>query len=56
MMGRLEPGQERLFYNFRLEDQIPPTHLGLDRGFAAPLIAPTRHGIRRNVRSIRMTR
>ena len=27
MMGRLEPGQERLFYNFRLEDQVPPTHL-----------------------------
>jgi transposase len=27
MMGRLEPGQERLFYNFRLEDQIPPNHL-----------------------------
>ncbi len=26
-MGRLEPGQERLFYNFRLEDQIPPNHL-----------------------------
>lgn len=27
MMGRLEPGQERLFYNFRLEDQIPANHL-----------------------------
>ncbi len=27
MMGRLEPGQERLFYNFRLEDHIPPNHL-----------------------------
>ena len=27
MMGRLESGQERLFYNFRLEDQIPPNHL-----------------------------
>ena len=27
MMGRLEPGQERLFYNFRLEDQIPSNHL-----------------------------
>jgi transposase len=27
MMGRLEPGQERLFYNFRLEDQVPPSHL-----------------------------
>ena len=27
MMGRLEPGQERLFYNFRLEDQVPPNHL-----------------------------
>jgi transposase len=27
MMGQLEPGQERLFYNFRLEDQVPPNHL-----------------------------
>ena len=27
MMGRLEPGQERLFYNFRLEDHIPANHL-----------------------------
>lgn len=27
MMGRLEPGQERLFYNFRLEDQVPLNHL-----------------------------
>ena len=27
MMGRLEPGQERLFYNFCLEDQVPPNHL-----------------------------
>jgi transposase len=27
MMGRLEPGQERLFYSFRLEDQVPPNHL-----------------------------
>lgn len=27
MMGRLEPGQEQLFYNFRLEDQIPASHL-----------------------------
>ena len=27
MMGRLEPGQERLFYNFRLEDQVPANHL-----------------------------
>ena len=27
MMGRLEPGLERLFYNFRLEDQIPANHL-----------------------------
>lgn len=27
MMGRLEPGQERLFYTFRLEDQIPANHL-----------------------------
>ena len=27
MMGRLEPGQERLFYNFRLEDQVPGNHL-----------------------------
>jgi transposase len=27
MMGCLEPGQERLFYDFRLEDQIPPNHL-----------------------------
>jgi transposase len=27
MMGRLEPGQERLFYNFQLEEQVPPNHL-----------------------------
>ncbi len=27
MMGRLEAGQERLFYNFRLDDQVPPNHL-----------------------------
>jgi len=27
MMGRLEPGRERLFYDFRLEDQVPPNHL-----------------------------
>jgi transposase len=27
MMGRLEPGQEQLFYNFCLDDQIPPNHL-----------------------------
>ncbi len=27
MMGRLKSGQERLFYNFRLEDQIPANHL-----------------------------
>jgi transposase len=27
MMGRVEPGQERLFYNFRLEDQVPSNHL-----------------------------
>jgi len=27
MMGRLEPGQERLFYEFRLDDQVPPNHL-----------------------------
>lgn len=27
MMGRQEPDQERLFYNFRLEDQIPANHL-----------------------------
>ncbi len=27
MMGRQEPGQERLFYSFRLEDQVPPNHL-----------------------------
>ena len=27
MMGRLEAGQERLFYSFRLEDQIPANHL-----------------------------
>ena len=27
MMGRLEPGQECLFYSFRLEDQVPPNHL-----------------------------
>jgi transposase len=27
MMGRLEAGQERLFYNFRLEDQVPANHL-----------------------------
>jgi transposase len=27
MMGRLEAGQERLFYRFRLEDQVPANHL-----------------------------
>jgi transposase len=27
MMGRLEAGQERLFYDFRLEDQVPANHL-----------------------------
>ena len=27
MMGRLAPGQECLFYRFRLEDQVPPDHL-----------------------------
>ena len=27
MMGRLEPGQECLFYRFRLEDRVPPDHL-----------------------------
>ena len=27
MMGRLETGQERLFYHFRLEDQVPANHL-----------------------------
>jgi transposase len=27
MMGRLEAGQERLFYKFRLDDQVPSTHL-----------------------------
>ena len=27
MMGRLEAGQERLFYHFRLEDQVPANHL-----------------------------
>ena len=27
MLGRLEPGQEQLFYNFCLDDQIPPNHL-----------------------------
>ncbi len=27
MMGRLENGQERLFYSFRLEDQVPANHL-----------------------------
>lgn len=27
MMGRLEPGQEQLFYNFCLDDQIPRNHL-----------------------------
>ena len=26
-MGRLEAGQERLFYHFRLEDQVPANHL-----------------------------
>ena len=25
MMGRLEPGQEQLFYEFCLDDQIPPS-------------------------------
>jgi transposase len=27
MMGRLEAGQERLFYRFRLEDEVPANHL-----------------------------
>jgi transposase len=27
MMGRVEASQERLFYHFRLEDQVPATHL-----------------------------
>jgi transposase len=27
MMGRLEPGQEQLFYEFCLDDQVPPNHL-----------------------------
>ena len=27
MMGQLEPGQECLFYRFRLEDQVPENHL-----------------------------
>jgi transposase len=27
MMGRLEDGQERLFYTIRLEDQVPANHL-----------------------------
>ncbi len=27
MMGRLETDQSRLFYDFCLEDQIPPDHL-----------------------------
>jgi Transposase domain (DUF772) len=27
MMGRLAAGQERLFYKFRLEDQVPANHL-----------------------------
>lgn len=27
MMGRLESGQDRLFYDFRLEDQVPGNHL-----------------------------
>ena len=27
MMGRLAAGQERLFYHFRLEDQVPANHL-----------------------------
>ena len=27
MMGRLAVGQERLFYHFRLEDQVPANHL-----------------------------
>jgi hypothetical protein len=27
MMGQLEAGQERLFDNFRLEDQVPASHL-----------------------------
>ena len=26
MMGRLAPGQECLFYGFRLEDPVPPDH------------------------------
>jgi transposase len=27
MMGRLAPGQEQLFYRFRLDDQVPANHL-----------------------------
>ena len=27
MMGRLEAGQERLFYHFRLDGQVPANHL-----------------------------
>ena len=27
MMGQLDAGQERLFYHFRLEDQVPANHL-----------------------------
>ena len=27
MMGRLEGGRERVYYNFRLEDQVPANHL-----------------------------
>ena len=27
MMGRLERGQEQLFYEFCLDDQVPPNHL-----------------------------
>ncbi len=26
MVGRLEPGQECLFYRFRLEHRVPPNH------------------------------
>ena len=26
-MGRLAPGQEQLFYSFRLDDQVPANHL-----------------------------
>jgi hypothetical protein len=46
MMGRLEAGQERLFYHFRLEDQVPANHL-LRKLDALLDLAPVRQQLER---------